>query len=48
VQTGFYRSLKRLLSGWRLLHAALAVVLVLVIALHITVSLYLGYGWIFL
>jgi hypothetical protein len=44
VQIGFYRSLKALLGGWRLFHATLAVFLVLAIAAHIWVSLYLGYG----
>ncbi|HEX7624711.1 MAG TPA: NAD(P)-binding domain-containing protein, partial [Anaeromyxobacteraceae bacterium] len=44
VQIGFYRSLKRLLGGWRVFHASLAVFLVLAIAAHIALSLYLGYG----
>jgi hypothetical protein len=44
-QVRFYASLKRLLRGWRTFHAALAVFLVLAIAAHIAVSLYLGYGW---
>ncbi len=44
VQIGFYRSLKKLLGGWRLFHASLALFLVLVMAAHIGVSLYLGYG----
>jgi dihydropyrimidine dehydrogenase (NAD+) subunit PreT len=44
VQIGFYRSLKRLLGGWRVFHASLAIFLVLAIAAHIAVSLYLGYG----
>ncbi len=43
-QLRFYRSLKRLLRGWRVFHAALAVFLVLAIAAHIAVSLFLGYG----
>ncbi|HET6436665.1 MAG TPA: NAD(P)-binding domain-containing protein [Anaeromyxobacter sp.] len=45
-QVRFYSSLKRLLRGWRAFHATLAVFLVLAIAAHIAVSLYLGYGWI--
>lgn len=45
-QIRFYSSLKRLLRGWRAFHATLAVFLVLAIAAHIAVSLYLGYGWI--
>ncbi|HEU4383936.1 MAG TPA: NAD(P)-binding domain-containing protein [Anaeromyxobacteraceae bacterium] len=43
-QIGFYEGLRRLLRGWRLFHASLATFLVLVIAAHIGVSLYLGYG----
>jgi hypothetical protein len=45
VQIGFYKSLKRLLSGWRLFHASLAGFLVVAIAAHIAVSVYLGYVW---
>jgi thioredoxin reductase/NAD-dependent dihydropyrimidine dehydrogenase PreA subunit len=43
-QIRFYASLKRLLRGWRVFHASLAVFLVLAIAAHIGLSLYLGYG----
>jgi hypothetical protein len=43
-QIRFYSSLKRLLRGWRAFHASLAVLLVLAIAAHIGLSLYLGYG----
>src|SRR5512133_943368 len=43
-QIRFYASLKRLLRGWRTFHATLAVFLVIAMALHIGVSLYLGYG----
>jgi hypothetical protein len=43
-QIRFYGSLRRLLRGWRVFHASLAVFLVLTIAAHIGVSLYLGYG----
>jgi hypothetical protein len=43
-QLRFYGSLKRLLRGWRLFHATLAVFLVLALTAHIGVSLYLGYG----
>lgn len=46
AQAGFFKGLKRLMSGWRLLHALLAGFLVLVIAAHVGLSLYLGYGWI--
>jgi thioredoxin reductase/Pyruvate/2-oxoacid:ferredoxin oxidoreductase delta subunit len=44
VQIGFYRSLKRFLGGWRLFHASLAVVVVFIIAGHIGLAIYLGYG----
>jgi hypothetical protein len=43
-QIRFYANLKRLLRGWRVFHATLAVFLVLAIAAHIGLSLYLGYG----
>jgi thioredoxin reductase/NAD-dependent dihydropyrimidine dehydrogenase PreA subunit len=43
-QIRFYASLKRLLRGWRAFHASLALFLVLAIAAHIGLSLYLGYG----
>lgn len=38
---------KTLLRAWRLFHVALALLLVLTIALHVGVSLLLGYRWIF-
>jgi hypothetical protein len=43
-QLRFYGALKRLLRGWRLFHATLAVFLVLALTAHIGVALYLGYG----
>jgi len=43
-QIGFYGGLRRLLRGWRVFHASLAAFLVFAIAVHICVSLYLGYG----
>jgi dihydropyrimidine dehydrogenase (NAD+) subunit PreT len=43
-QIRFYASLKRLLRGWRVMHASLAGFLVIAIAAHIALSLYLGYG----
>jgi len=43
-QLRFYASLKQLLRGWRVFHATLAIFLVLVLAAHIGVALYLGYG----
>ena len=45
VQVTFYQSLKNLLHGWRLFHASLAGFLVIAIAAHIAVSVYLGYVW---
>jgi len=44
LQVSFFRSLKSLMRGWRILHASLAVFLVITIAAHIAVALYLGYG----
>ena len=43
IQVAFYQSLKNLLRGWRLFHASLAGFLVVAIAAHIAVSIYLGY-----
>jgi len=43
-QIAFYGGLRRLLRGWRVVHASLAGFLVFAIAVHIAVSLYLGYG----
>jgi thioredoxin reductase/Pyruvate/2-oxoacid:ferredoxin oxidoreductase delta subunit len=45
MQVRFYQGLKRLLRTWRFFHASLAGFLVIAIAAHIAVSLYLGYGW---
>jgi dihydropyrimidine dehydrogenase (NAD+) subunit PreT len=45
TQIGFYQALKSLLRTWRMFHASLAGFLVVAIAAHIAVSLYLGYGW---
>ena len=45
VQVVFYESLKNLLRGWRLFHASLAGFLVVAIAAHIAVSIYLGYAF---
>lgn len=47
TQTQFYRSLRRLLAGWRAFHVVLSVLLVFVIAVHVWLSIYLGYRWIF-
>ncbi len=43
-QLRFYGSLKRLLRGWRVFHATLAIFLVVALVAHIGVSLYLGFG----
>jgi hypothetical protein len=43
-QLRLYKSLKKLLRGWRMFHATLAVFLVLVLTAHIGLALYLGYG----
>ena len=45
TQVTFYESLKKLLRGWRVFHASLAGFLVIAIAAHIAVSVYLGYVW---
>lgn len=47
AQVTFYRSLKSLLAAWRVFHVVLAILLVVLIAAHIGVSLFLGYRWIF-
>lgn len=47
TQVSFYRSLKKLMGVWRVLHVALALMLVVLIAAHIGVSLFLGYTWSF-
>jgi len=44
LQISFFRSIKSLMRAWRIFHASLASFLVLVIAAHIGVALYLGYG----
>ncbi|MBX7100479.1 MAG: NAD(P)-binding domain-containing protein [Myxococcaceae bacterium] len=46
-QVTFYRSLKRFMAIWRVLHVVLAGGLVVMITAHIGVSLFLGYKWIF-
>lgn len=45
-QVAFFRSLKRVMSVWRVFHVVLAILLVILIAGHIGVSLMLGYRWI--
>jgi thioredoxin reductase/NAD-dependent dihydropyrimidine dehydrogenase PreA subunit len=39
--------LKRLLAGWRVLHGALAVLLVALLITHVAVDVWVGYRWIF-
>jgi thioredoxin reductase/ferredoxin len=43
-QIAFYDGLRSLLRWWRVFHASLAIFLVVVMAAHIGLSLYLGYG----
>ncbi|MBL8921996.1 MAG: NAD(P)-binding domain-containing protein [Myxococcaceae bacterium] len=45
-QVAFFKSLKRVMSVWRVFHVVLAILLVLLIAAHIGLSLFLGYRWI--
>jgi len=45
-QSRFGMSLRRLLSAWRIVHVCLSLVLVLIMAVHIGVALYLGYRWV--
>lgn len=47
AQIVFFRALKRLMTTWRVLHVGLAVCLMVMIAAHIAVTLYLGFVWIF-
>ena len=47
TQVTFYRALKQLMGVWRVLHVVLALCLVVMIAAHIGLSLFLGYKWIF-
>ncbi|MBI4817394.1 MAG: NAD(P)-binding domain-containing protein [Deltaproteobacteria bacterium] len=46
VSVAFYRGLRRALGAWRVLHVVLAVFLVFAIAVHVAISIYLGYAWI--
>lgn len=43
-QLAFFNSLRRLMGAWRIFHVILSIFLVFAIALHIGVSLALGYG----
>ncbi len=46
AQVTFYVRLRRLMALWRVVHVAVAIALVVMIAAHVAVSLYLGYRWI--
>jgi len=43
-QASVFGGVRRLLRGWRSLHASLAILLVLALVAHISVAVYLGYG----
>lgn len=47
LQIDRYDGLRQLMHSWRIFHIVLSALLVVIIAGHIGVSLYLGYGWIF-
>jgi hypothetical protein len=46
LQIAFYASLKRLFRTWLVLHIVLAVFMVVLIAAHVSVTLWLGFAWI--
>ncbi len=41
----FHRHFKRFMSAWRSLHVVLAIVLLALIAMHVWVSLRVGFRW---
>lgn len=47
-QAAVFRTAKRLMNHWRVIHVVLAIFLLVVIAAHIGPSLYLGYRWVLL
>jgi len=47
LQVAFYKHIKRFFRLWLSLHVVLAVFMVLLITVHVGVSLYLGYAWVF-
>jgi hypothetical protein len=47
LQVALYDRTKRLFRVWLAFHIALSVFMVFLIAAHVAISLYLGYGWIF-
>jgi thioredoxin reductase len=44
AQAGLFGGIKRLMRAWRSLHASLAILLVIALIAHISVSVYLGFG----
>jgi thioredoxin reductase/NAD-dependent dihydropyrimidine dehydrogenase PreA subunit len=47
LQMEYFPQLKRLMAGWRLVHAALAVFLLAILIAHVTIDIWIGYRWIF-
>jgi hypothetical protein len=47
MQVAFYASMKRLFSAWLVLHVVLALFMVVLIAGHVALTVFLGYRWIF-
>lgn len=47
AQLSFYTGMKRLFRGWLVIHVVLSLFMVVLIAAHVGVSLYLGFNWIF-
>ncbi|MBI1947657.1 MAG: NAD(P)-binding domain-containing protein [Deltaproteobacteria bacterium] len=47
MQLAFYATMKRVFAAWLVLHVVLAIFMVVLIAGHVGVTIYLGYGWIF-
>jgi NAD-dependent dihydropyrimidine dehydrogenase PreA subunit len=44
IQAGLFGGIRRLMRVWRSVHVALAILLVMALALHVGVAVYLGYG----
>lgn len=47
LQVAFYSHIKRFFRLWLSLHVVLALFMVVLIVVHVAVSIYLGYAWIF-
>ncbi|OGQ26336.1 MAG: hypothetical protein A2138_25490 [Deltaproteobacteria bacterium RBG_16_71_12] len=47
LQVAFYATMKRVFAAWLVLHVVLAIFMVVLIAGHVAITVYLGYGWIF-